>query len=442
MIKKFAFSLTFFCFSVFMQGQVGIGTANPHSSSILEIQSTDKGLLVPSMTATEKNGIVTPATGLLIFQTDAPKGFWYYNGSAWVPIGGSGWGLNGDSASAGSFLGTTDNNGLTIATNNASAITVSTSQNVGINKTTPTHKLHISGTAPVLRIVEGNQANKKVLTSDANGLGTWQTKTIATAFTPDNDWLLGGGANSGMTINDYLKHVGNSTAGAVTIGSTATPDLSPAIPPAYGYTATKPYLDIDNGQTTGTTFCIGDTEVITDGNNETYIAASILPYNDNNKIIGGLAGQFNANPNGDQKWSAVYATNSTIQTSDKNLKTNIKPLQYGLNQIMQLQPVTYKWKEENIGAITIPQDQKEVKLGLIAQEVQKIIPEVVYDNSWLPKSETENKPDEYYNQKNKHIGINYEELIAVLVKAKQEQDEELKKLLIETKRLEEAINNQ
>lgn len=54
------------------------------STAILDVSSTTKGLLLPRMTAAQKTGIVTPATGLLIYQTDGEAGFYYYNGTNWL----------------------------------------------------------------------------------------------------------------------------------------------------------------------------------------------------------------------------------------------------------------------------------------------------------------------------------------------------------------------
>ncbi|WP_452603236.1 hypothetical protein [Pontimicrobium sp. MEBiC06410] len=67
--------------------QVGIGTTTPDASSSLDITSTNSGLLIPRMDMSERNAIVSPATGLLIFQTDNTPGFYYYNGTAWVTFG-------------------------------------------------------------------------------------------------------------------------------------------------------------------------------------------------------------------------------------------------------------------------------------------------------------------------------------------------------------------
>lgn len=67
--------------------QTGIGTSTPHHSAQLEVASTDKGVLIPRMTLEEKLMIDNPAQGLLIFQIDgAPPGFYYFDGTSWVPL--------------------------------------------------------------------------------------------------------------------------------------------------------------------------------------------------------------------------------------------------------------------------------------------------------------------------------------------------------------------
>ena len=60
-----------------------------HSSAIIDASSTSQGVLVPRMTAAQKTAISSPATGLMIFQTDGTPGFYYYTGSAWSAVGGS-----------------------------------------------------------------------------------------------------------------------------------------------------------------------------------------------------------------------------------------------------------------------------------------------------------------------------------------------------------------
>jgi len=64
----------------------------------LEVNSTTKGLLPPRMTETQRDGISSPATGLLIFQTDGIPGYYYYTGTDWIGLVGNGSGGNSTSA--------------------------------------------------------------------------------------------------------------------------------------------------------------------------------------------------------------------------------------------------------------------------------------------------------------------------------------------------------
>ena len=75
---------------LFSQG-VAINSTNSVSdaSAILDVSSSGKGVLLPRVTESEKLAIGSPATGLLVYQTDNAVGFWYYNGSSWTPVSGS-----------------------------------------------------------------------------------------------------------------------------------------------------------------------------------------------------------------------------------------------------------------------------------------------------------------------------------------------------------------
>ena len=72
-----------------IHAQVGIGTTSPDASAVLDIQSSsnDKGILIPRMTQAQRNAISSPATGLMIFQTDGNVGFYFYDGSSWESFG-------------------------------------------------------------------------------------------------------------------------------------------------------------------------------------------------------------------------------------------------------------------------------------------------------------------------------------------------------------------
>ena len=65
-------------------GQVGIGTSTPAGSAALELSATDKGFLPPRMTAAQRTAIVSPAVGLMVYQTDGTAGVYVYDGSNWL----------------------------------------------------------------------------------------------------------------------------------------------------------------------------------------------------------------------------------------------------------------------------------------------------------------------------------------------------------------------
>ena len=96
--------------NIFNNGSsIGIGTVSPNASAALEVNSTTKGFLLPTMTQTQRNAISTPATGLLIYQSDNTPGFYYYNGAAWTAIAGAaGGGAAGYSSTANTLIYTTD----------------------------------------------------------------------------------------------------------------------------------------------------------------------------------------------------------------------------------------------------------------------------------------------------------------------------------------------
>lgn len=111
-----------------------------------------------------------------------------------------------------------------------------------------------------------------------------------------------------------------------------------------------------------------------------------------------------------RRWAAVYAVNGTIQTSDARMKKGISNLRYGLNELMQLRPVSFQWKDDNNG---------QQHLGFIAQETQEVIPEAVV------------QPEDPASP----LGMNYTTLIPVVIKAVQEQQSVMTTLQAENESL-------
>jgi hypothetical protein len=128
----FGFSTTF------AQKNVGIGTTTPDNSAVLEINSSDKGLLIPRMSLQQRNAINNPADGLMVYQTGDKGGFYFFEGKTneWKPIteakavaGVDGdWTLQGNSAGATDFIGTTNDRSLKFKVNNVSSGSINTAR--------------------------------------------------------------------------------------------------------------------------------------------------------------------------------------------------------------------------------------------------------------------------------------------------------------------------
>ncbi|MCL5129114.1 hypothetical protein [Algibacter sp. L4_22] len=90
-MKNLNYSIVLLFFVLFQMNsysQVGIGTTDPHISSVLEMESTTQGVLTPRMTTLQRVAIATPADGLLVFDIDESV-FYFYNGTSWVPLEGA-----------------------------------------------------------------------------------------------------------------------------------------------------------------------------------------------------------------------------------------------------------------------------------------------------------------------------------------------------------------
>ena len=131
-------------FAIGATGNVGINTTTPDVSAALDINSIDGGLLPPIMSDAQKLAIVTPAKGLIIFNSDVNKNTYEYNAGTpavpnWTPINGGGAVIN-----KGNKLGNTLYwDGLTWVAN---SLLYNNGVSIGIN-TTPstTNKLEVVG---------------------------------------------------------------------------------------------------------------------------------------------------------------------------------------------------------------------------------------------------------------------------------------------------------
>lgn len=111
-----------------------------------------------------------------------------------------------------------------------------------------------------------------------------------------------------------------------------------------------------------------------------------------------------------RRWSTIYAVNGTINTSDARDKTNIQNIHYGLDEVMKLRPVSFNWKSDPKGG---------TKLGLIAQELKEVVKEVVV----LGDNGKSSDKMEHNDTSSERYGVFYSDLIPVLIKATQEQQQ-------------------
>lgn len=90
-IIAFLFVISFLgiCPSIVV-GQVAINSdgSAADGSAMLDITSTSKGVLIPRMTETQRDAISSPATGLMIYQTDNTPGLYTYGGASWSVVSG------------------------------------------------------------------------------------------------------------------------------------------------------------------------------------------------------------------------------------------------------------------------------------------------------------------------------------------------------------------
>ena len=200
-------------------GNIGIGTTTPHSSAQLDITSNAKGLLIPRMTTVQRNAIGTPATGLLVFDTDV-NGFFFFNGTVWSNITTA-------NPPAGANNQIQFNNSGAFGAN-TNFVWDNTNLNVGIGTSTPdpTSALEISATNKGILIPRINKSIREGMTSPAIGLlvyqlddqngfwfydGTW--KNVSTKPAGFNNEIQFNNSNSFGSSSNFVWDNTNSRLG-------------------------------------------------------------------------------------------------------------------------------------------------------------------------------------------------------------------------------------
>ncbi len=353
-------------------GKLGIGTSLPVTETHIQAKGVSSGIsetYINGMTITAKGSYGFGGPGFYLENKDNPtnKKLFKINYTA-----------NGGSEAYINFQSVSDNGSSNV---NANILAVSHSGRVGI------------GTATF------NNSNPEKLLVDA---GFTNSYNLISAKGIINNYLQMSVQNNSAGVSASSNIIaradnGNEVANFVSMGINSS-----------GYTGSNLLGGANNAYlfATGNDFMIGNASL-----NKQLIffaggtsAANEIMRMNSRGIQPGSDNMYSLGKNG-ARWSEVWSANGVIQTSDARLKTNIRELTYGLNELMQLKPVSYSWKDK----------PSSYKIGLIAQEVKQVIPEVI--------SGDENTGA---------LGMNYAELVPVLINSikelKMEVDELKRKL--------------
>ena len=297
-------------------------------------------------------------------------------------------------------------NTLSLATGGVERVTILADGKVGIGNTNPQASLSVG---PNFRV---NSGGLVLLPSGARGAGT-----LALSFTGDtNTGLYSGGAATGI-LN--LTTAGNDRVTVLANGSVGIGDTTPAALFTVGDTdlfqvtaagitrlpngsAATPALSFtgDTNNDTGLyragentlTLATGGANRVTINNTDMTITDNVT-INGNLTVTGFVASSGNNMylPSGQYLYDPI--------PSDERLKKNIKPLAGALGKVRQLNGVSFQWKNNNVNDI-----------GVIAQNVEKVLPELVTESADGMKN------------------VKYANLVAVLIEAIKEQQKEIENL--------------
>jgi hypothetical protein len=300
-------------------------------------------------------------------------------------------------------------NALQFGTTNNIRMTIAAGGNVGVGTSSPLSLFSV-GTA-------GNAF--RVDTTGAVKEGIWNGSTIAVA----------NGGTGATTLTGPVK--GNGTSAFTTYGTTGTGSVvlsdSPIIttniqaPIYYDSNDTNYYLDGNSTSVLSTVAVIGAVTVGSYVASPTYYNSNGTYYLQPSSTSLLYGGNFVLNllPNADGYYMCVgngtyqLSYNSSCSFSDERMKTNIVDLsdQQGLAAIDKLRPFTFTWKDVN------QQKVDPENLGLSAQAVQKIFPELVNQHGTSTTITLDGGTKQVITDP---LGLDYSKLIVPVIKAVQE----------------------
>lgn len=260
------------------------------------------------------------------------------------------------------------------------------------------------------------------LSIDAQTLGTTLRNQSGHTLTLENGsnpatFLMKSFENGFGGTNDFAGFLWKPDGTGSTLSLMATSFDDTGVGPISMLSLLSRFSSNGNFQTVGDVI-VNSIEIIDLGNSNLGVDADFLPSS------GALGWDLGNNvPN--ESWDDVVA-DDFINVSDRRLKKEIRKLNYGLEEILQLNPVQYKYLKDL--------DEEKDHLGLIAQEVLDIIPEVVATHDVDADS-----TGQLVRKKNEYLGINYVSLVPVLVQSIQEQQAEIEELKAQKAALENRL---
>lgn len=328
------------------------------------------------------------------------------------------------------FIGTSSNHDFNLSSNNITRLTVDNSGSIGINTTTPSRLLHIldnsTSTTSGQFYIEQAGSGDAFMHMGRSGSRHYSFGVDAT----DSKFKFATNASAAGSLTSTTLITVQPT-GEVGIG-TETPGqrlhISGAGSVIGKFTSTTgtgvvgiEFQRSGFANTDWALYAIGANLTLGNSGDDLASVVNRYQFQEGAFLPMSTTGTQNLGGTGN-RWNTLFATNGTINTSDIRDKTNIQSIGYGLAEVMSLRPVRFTWKER-------PEEGE--KLGLIAQELQEILPEVVRDWDW--------KEDEL-GQRTKveaeRLGVFYSDLIPVLIKAIQEQQESIEQLKARVEELE------
>lgn len=199
-----------------MAQSVGIGTTTPNPSAQLDVTSASKGILIPRMTEAQKDAILSPVQGLMVFNTNT-NSFQYYNGVTWANISHSGI-VSGTANKVAKFNSPWGLTANTLITDNGAGVSVN-------NSSATAHAsalLDLTSTTKGILIPRMTTAERTAISSPATGLMLYDTNSKSFWFHNGTSWIEinPGSSSSSWTING--NNIYNNNSGNVGIG-TITP---------------------------------------------------------------------------------------------------------------------------------------------------------------------------------------------------------------------------